>query len=155
MDRGPADGGAGLAGRGGRERGRDHDAGVAYLAWSRKFSAGVVISASHNPWTDNGIKIFSEDGYKLPDARELAIEQEIFALLNEGTPAETNPGINPSLSLGTRKDGAPGNDPTLASQSARREGGDPPDLKVVRRVCRGRRVARGLHSLAGGGACRD
>jgi phosphoglucosamine mutase len=55
--------------------------GVAYLARSRKCAAGVVISASHNPWTDNGIKVFSGDGYKLPDARELAIEQEIFALL--------------------------------------------------------------------------
>ena len=43
--------------------------------------AGVVISASHNPWTDNGIKVFSGDGYKLPDAHEIAIEQEIFALL--------------------------------------------------------------------------
>jgi phosphoglucosamine mutase len=52
--------------------------GVAYLARSRKFDAGVVISASHNPWTDNGIKVFSGDGYKLPDERELAIEQEIF-----------------------------------------------------------------------------
>jgi phosphoglucosamine mutase len=40
-----------------------------------------VISASHNPWTDNGIKVFSGDGYKLPDAHEIAIEQEIFALL--------------------------------------------------------------------------
>ena len=55
--------------------------GVAFLARSQKFDAGVVISASHNPWTDNGIKIFSGDGYKLPDARELAIEKEIFALL--------------------------------------------------------------------------
>ncbi len=55
--------------------------GVAYLARSHGFDAGVVISASHNPWTDNGIKIFSGDGYKLPDARELAIEKEIFALL--------------------------------------------------------------------------
>ena len=55
--------------------------GVAYLARSQGFAAGVVISASHNPWTDNGIKIFSGDGYKLPDARELAIEKEIFALL--------------------------------------------------------------------------
>jgi phosphoglucosamine mutase len=54
---------------------------VAYLARSRKYAAGVVISASHNPWTDNGIKIFSGDGYKLPDSHELAIEQEIFALL--------------------------------------------------------------------------
>jgi phosphoglucosamine mutase len=41
----------------------------------------VVISASHNPWTDNGIKVFSGDGYKLPDAHELSIEQEIFKLL--------------------------------------------------------------------------
>src|SRR5919201_6295720 len=55
--------------------------GVAYLARSRKFDAGVVISASHNPWTDNGIKVFSGDGYKLADARELVIEKEIFALL--------------------------------------------------------------------------
>src|SRR5215469_10083778 len=55
--------------------------GVAYLARSRKYSAGVVISASHNPWTDNGIKVFSGDGFKLPDSHELAIEQEIFDLL--------------------------------------------------------------------------
>jgi phosphoglucosamine mutase len=55
--------------------------GVAYLARARGFAAGVVISASHNPWTDNGIKVFSGDGFKLTDARELAIEKEIFALL--------------------------------------------------------------------------
>lgn len=55
--------------------------GIAYLARSRGFDAGVVISASHNPWTDNGIKVFSGDGYKLPDARELEIEREIFAEL--------------------------------------------------------------------------
>jgi phosphoglucosamine mutase len=55
--------------------------GVAFLARSRGYAAGVMISASHNPWTDNGIKVFSGDGYKLPDARELAIEHEIFALL--------------------------------------------------------------------------
>ena len=55
--------------------------GVAYLARSRRYAAGVVISASHNPWTDNGIKVFSGDGYKLPDSHELAIEREIFALL--------------------------------------------------------------------------
>ena len=57
--------------------------GIAFLARSRGYAAGVVISASHNPWTDNGIKVFSNDGYKLPDARELAIEQEIFALLQD------------------------------------------------------------------------
>jgi phosphoglucosamine mutase len=55
--------------------------GVAYLARARGFAAGVVISASHNPWTDNGIKVFSGDGFKLTDARELAIEKEIFELL--------------------------------------------------------------------------
>ncbi len=57
--------------------------GVAYLSRSRGFAAGVVISASHNPWTDNGIKVFSGDGFKLTDARELAIEKEIFALLGK------------------------------------------------------------------------
>src|SRR5580698_8226978 len=72
--------------------------GVAYLARSRKCAAGVVISASHNPWTDNGIKIFSGDGYKLPDARELAIEQEIFALLQAGSvPRSDSPAGIPSL----------------------------------------------------------
>ncbi len=72
--------------------------GVAYLARSRRMAAGVVISASHNPWTDNGIKVFSGDGYKLPDARELAIEQEIFALL-QNPQAEEEPGVKPVPSL--------------------------------------------------------
>src|ERR1700694_4842223 len=62
--------------------------GVAYLARSRGLAAGVVISASHNPWTDNGIKVFSGDGYKLTDARELAIEKEIFALLQNASAAD-------------------------------------------------------------------
>ncbi len=55
--------------------------GVAYLARSQRFSAGVVISASHNPWQDNGIKVFGGDGYKLADSTELEIEGEIFSLL--------------------------------------------------------------------------
>ena len=64
--------------------------GVAYLARSRKMAAGIVISASHNPWTDNGIKVFSGDGFKLTDDRELAIEKEIFALLqNAGSADDT------------------------------------------------------------------
>ncbi len=62
--------------------------GVAYLARSRKMAAGVVISASHNPWTDNGLKVFSGDGFKLTDARELAIEKEIFALLQNPAAAD-------------------------------------------------------------------
>ncbi|HET9181773.1 MAG TPA: phosphoglucosamine mutase [Candidatus Angelobacter sp.] len=56
--------------------------GVAFLTHTGGFSAGIVISASHNPWQDNGIKLFGPDGYKLPDATELEIETEIFALLH-------------------------------------------------------------------------
>jgi len=62
--------------------------GVAFLARSRNMAAGVVISASHNPWTDNGIKVFSGDGFKLTDARELAIEKEIFAQLENPASAD-------------------------------------------------------------------
>jgi phosphoglucosamine mutase len=43
--------------------------------------AGVVISASHNPYRDNGLKVFGHNGFKLPDAEEHLIEQEIFSLL--------------------------------------------------------------------------
>jgi phosphoglucosamine mutase len=70
--------------------------GVAFLARSQGFDAGVVISASHNPWTDNGIKIFSGDGYKLPDAHELAIEKEIFALLrdSDAVPPDADPEVS-------------------------------------------------------------
>jgi len=62
--------------------------GVAYLARSRGMAAGVVISASHNPWTDNGIKVFSGNGFKLPDSHELAIEKEIFTLLEDPSAAD-------------------------------------------------------------------
>src|SRR5215831_9524932 len=51
---------------------------VAFLTRAQGFDAGVVISASHNPWRDNGIKLFGADGFKLPDATELAIEDEIL-----------------------------------------------------------------------------
>jgi phosphoglucosamine mutase len=51
---------------------------IAYLAKARGFHAGVVISASHNPWEDNGIKVFGGDGKKLPDRTELEIEDVIF-----------------------------------------------------------------------------
>jgi phosphoglucosamine mutase len=59
--------------------------GVAYLARRHKFAAGVVISASHNPWQDNGIKVVGGDGYKLPDATELKIEDEIFRQLKDAS----------------------------------------------------------------------
>jgi phosphoglucosamine mutase len=51
---------------------------VAFLARRHDFQAGVVISASHNPWQDNGIKLFGSDGFKLADAVELAMEDEIL-----------------------------------------------------------------------------
>ena len=51
---------------------------VAFLARTHGFQAGVVRSASHNPWRDNGIKLFGADGFKLPDAVELAMEEEIL-----------------------------------------------------------------------------
>ncbi len=50
---------------------------VAFLARTHGFQAGVVISASHNPWQDNGIKLFGGDGFKFPDAVELDIEEQI------------------------------------------------------------------------------
>ncbi len=50
---------------------------VAYLTRALRLSAGIVISASHNPFDDNGIKFFSADGDKLPDSVESAIEAEL------------------------------------------------------------------------------
>jgi phosphoglucosamine mutase len=51
--------------------------GVAYLTKALRLSAGIVISASHNPYQDNGIKFFSANGDKLSDDFELAIEAEL------------------------------------------------------------------------------
>jgi len=51
--------------------------GVAYLTRALRLAAGVVISASHNPYYDNGIKFFSADGNKLPDEVELQIEDQL------------------------------------------------------------------------------
>ncbi len=74
---------------------------IAHLTRKHGYAAGVVISASHNPWQDNGIKIFGSDGYKLADATELRMEDEIFRHL-EGvvTPdfaALQPPRIDPQL----------------------------------------------------------
>ena len=80
---------------------------IAYLAKKHGFAAGIVISASHNPWEDNGIKIFGGNGFKLPDAVELSIEEHIDAeLSNEprgdhalaADPA-TLPAVNEALRL--------------------------------------------------------
>lgn len=53
--------------------------GIAFITTSMRADAGVVISASHNPFQDNGIKIFSGNGFKLPDAMEAEIEDLIFS----------------------------------------------------------------------------
>lgn len=53
--------------------------GIAFITTSMRADAGVVISASHNPYQDNGIKIFSGDGFKLPDNMERAIEELLFS----------------------------------------------------------------------------
>jgi phosphoglucosamine mutase len=73
---------------------------VAYLTRALRLTAGVVISASHNPYPDNGIKFFSGDGFKLPDATEAAIEAEM----------ERPMGCNAAARLGKvwRVDDAPG-----------------------------------------------
>jgi phosphoglucosamine mutase len=57
--------------------------GVAYLTRTHGFAAGVVISASHNPWQDNGIKLFGSNGMKLADEIEHDIEAEIFEHIDQ------------------------------------------------------------------------
>src|SRR4029077_7267825 len=58
--------------------------GIAFLAKTGPFAAGVMISASHNPYQDNGIKLIGHSGYKLPDEQEESLEAEIFSLLSQG-----------------------------------------------------------------------
>src|ERR1700694_657480 len=58
--------------------------GVAYLTRTQHFVAGVMISASHNPYQDNGLKAFDHSGFKLPDDQEQIVEDHIFSLLSQG-----------------------------------------------------------------------
>jgi phosphoglucosamine mutase len=53
--------------------------GIAFITSSMRADAGVVISASHNPYQDNGIKIFASDGFKLPDEVEADLERRMDA----------------------------------------------------------------------------
>jgi phosphoglucosamine mutase len=66
--------------------------GVSFMALSQRADAGIVISASHNPYHDNGIKIFSGDGFKLPDEREKEIENFFFNDHEEHLPDPENLG---------------------------------------------------------------
>ncbi|WP_433973579.1 phosphoglucosamine mutase [Tunturiibacter lichenicola] len=74
---------------------------IAFLTKTHGFAAGVVISASHNPWQDNGIKLFGPDGYKLPDAVEMEIEEEIFRKL-EGAKAMPPQTVAPAVNEADR-----------------------------------------------------
>jgi phosphoglucosamine mutase len=65
---------------------------VAYLAKALGYSAGIVISASHNPYRDNGIKIFSSKGFKISDAWEIRLEAGIL----DGDPASARQGVSVS-----------------------------------------------------------
>jgi phosphoglucosamine mutase len=76
--------------------------GVAYLARTLPADAGVVISASHNPFQDNGIKIFAPTGRKLDDATERLIEADIYAEFQEGDDAEPLK-VDESRSEGSQK----------------------------------------------------
>ena len=59
--------------------------GIAFITSSMRADAGVVISASHNPYQDNGIKLFAADGFKLPDEVELELEQSMASILDGET----------------------------------------------------------------------
>ena len=65
--------------------------GVAYLTRTGPFVAGVMISASHNPYHDNGLKVISHSGYKLADEVELELEALINEWLQGGEPAISRP----------------------------------------------------------------
>jgi phosphoglucosamine mutase len=58
--------------------------GIAFITESMRADAGVVISASHNPYQDNGIKFFSRDGFKLPDEEELRMERLVLGAPGDG-----------------------------------------------------------------------
>ena len=70
--------------------------GIAFITHSMRADAGVVISASHNPYQDNGIKFFSRDGFKLPDEMELRIERLVFGAPGDDGGAEDFYALRPT-----------------------------------------------------------
>src|SRR5947209_291345 len=100
--------------------------GVAYLTRALRLSAGVVISASHNPYPDNGIKFFSGDGFKLPDDTESAIEAQM----------ERPMGCNEAASLGRAR---------TVDAAGRAYGGD----QLLYAVARHRAAKKTLPGVAG------
>lgn len=91
----------GLAQEGARTRfaGLITTPGLAHAAKAGPFAAGVMISASHNPYHDNGIKIIDHSGFKLPDEQEESLEQHLFTWLSSGAAAppqrlDADPGLD-------------------------------------------------------------
>src|SRR5690242_13801194 len=72
--------------------------GVACLVRQKDFQAGVVISASHNPFQDNGVKLFSHAGMKFPDSVEEILEEDIFRHRSD-TPPKNPPRLKADESL--------------------------------------------------------
>jgi phosphoglucosamine mutase len=70
--------------------------GIAFITESMRADAGVVISASHNPYQDNGIKFFSRDGFKLPDEMELRIERLVLGAPGDDGGAEDFYALRPT-----------------------------------------------------------
>jgi phosphoglucosamine mutase len=66
---------------------------IAFLARDMGMDAGIMVSASHNPFEDNGIKIFSGQGFKLPDAQEDEIERLVLFTEGTATAAPTGPAV--------------------------------------------------------------
>ena len=60
---------------------------IAFLTRNMRADAGIVISASHNPYEDNGIKIFGKNGFKLPDAQEAEVEEYVFDIQDKTSDA--------------------------------------------------------------------
>ncbi len=85
---------------------------IAHLTTSMRADAGVVISASHNPYQDNGIKIFGADGFKLPDAAE----EELEALV-EGDALDRRRPTGKNVGRAERLDDAPGRYVAFVKQS--------------------------------------
>ena len=84
--------------------------GIAYLTRTRDFVAGVMISSSHNPYEDNGLKVFDHTGLKLPDNQEHWLEEDLLEILAR------NPTVQPASVMFKRR--SPQQKPTLATEAA-------------------------------------
>jgi phosphoglucosamine mutase len=100
--------------------------GVAYLCHTSDAAAGISISASHNPFGDNGVKIFGHDGMKIPDADEERIEDELRAIRREEAPS-------PPASRDLLPQGEGGPDPERSEGKGPGEGDLRDDRELIER----------------------